>query len=586
MTLNAIVSIGFFLILIVIFIIFISGSSDKEKNAAVKYSLSDLADGAVDWISAYTNDTLIGLGLERRDLIKQQEHRKSIARQVRNCCSGSEGARETTKGLIKQYLSDVTGARELREVLSISETSPSEVLFTCLMTKFNAESKKNDGFSKFISLIPDYASKGEISREDLVSVFRASSRGLPDDNVIETAVQLIYAKKFGFGCIDLLNYDAGTIEEIQIGLSGTGVENVRYRDKLSGNVSDLRHSRDSVHIVNKGRVVWLSFLSFGTDAEMRRVIRNLIKCTNAGELTQADPYKIVDTIDGRRVTVMRPGASDAWAGFVRKFDTVEECDLAALYKNLGDSDTLIRTIRKIIVAGGSIVVDGPMGSGKTTLLRALFKEILRSKSIRTIEDQSFEISLRRYLSGRNVTSIRVTDYLSSQDALGLIKKTSGQILGAGEITTPDVADMFLNLCKFSEQAFTTAHYTSTDELVGDLTNARLCHGYTNERLAEIDVVQSINFNIHLTNRNGVRLVDYIDEIVPALGDEISKEYENSLEGIRHELAKTKMYTVRPIIRYNWVTKRYDVLNDLSERFCESYRINIGLYDIKNEVAEC
>jgi Flp pilus assembly CpaF family ATPase len=470
-------------------------------------------------------------------------------------------------------------------VFDVSKDAPIENIFIILMHKFNADAKDNTGFKEILNRCPDYRRKAEITEADIRRIYREMGIRPTIEDRIDYVVQAIYEAKFGLGCIDLLNYDIGTIEEIELGLSGPGSESVRYQDRLKDVERTARYSKDAVHVMVSGQMIELKFLSFKTDNEHRRVIRNLIKCTAAGELTKVNPYKVVDAVDGRRITAARPGASDAWIAFVRKFDTVAKCQLDALYEDVPDGKRLVRVLRKLVNSGGSVVLLGPMGSGKTSAIRALFGEVPRDKSIRTIEDESFEIALRKHLVGRNVTSIRTTDYLNAEDALGLIKKTSGQILGMGELTTPDVEDMFLNLSKISEQTFTTAHHTDAEELIADLVNARLKHGYTSERLAELDVVRSLNFIVHLANRGGVRLVDYIDEVLvddtenlPAGGDVIG-----ALRDIRTQLGSVRTYKVVHIMRYDWEKEKYDILNEISEPLQEKYLLNCKFYGLTPDI---
>src|SRR5690606_27189071 len=80
------------------------------------------------------------------------------------------------------------------------------------------------------------------------------------------------------------------------------------------------NSYDSVWIFYKGKSIHLSFLSFGSEQELKRVCLNIYKYNNPGQLSETNGYKVNEMKDGSRVVVLRPNFSESWAFFVRKFD--------------------------------------------------------------------------------------------------------------------------------------------------------------------------------------------------------------------------------------------------------------------------
>ena len=171
---------------------------------------------------------------------------------------------------------------------------------------------------------------------------------------INIVSQLIFAKTVGLGVIDTLNQQKGYIEEIQLGMNGRAEQRYDYKEELSGKNKLASFSRDGVHILVKGNTIWLQYLSFGTEEELQRVLRNLIKDSSQGELTKNHPMIVVDTIDGRRVSVSRPPMTDAWVGLIRKFDTVEEVSLEQLYQNVPEAELLVGLLRQVVRSGRNI----------------------------------------------------------------------------------------------------------------------------------------------------------------------------------------------------------------------------------------
>ena len=97
-----------------------------------------------------------------------------------------------------------------------------------------------------------------------------------------------------------------------------------------GQISEHKVPRacDSIWIMFQGKSIRLAFLSFGSEAELKRVCQNIYKFNNPGQLSDTNGYKINEMKDGSRVVVVRPSMSETWAFFVRKFDvkraTVEQ----------------------------------------------------------------------------------------------------------------------------------------------------------------------------------------------------------------------------------------------------------------------
>lgn len=345
--------------------------------------------------------------------------------------------------------------------------------------------------------------------------------------------QLLFADTIGLGVIDTLNQQKGCIEEIQLGMSGFVEKVYNYREEVLYKTEDKLYACDGVHVLIHGKMVWLRFLSFGTEAELKRVLSNLIKDSKAGELTRNHPMIVVDTIDGRRVSVSRPPMTDSWVGLIRKFDTVTETSLESLYPEERDG-FLAELLKWIVRSGRNIAITGEMASGKTTLFRACLRETERDRNLRIIEAESFELNVRGFLPERNSVTMRVSDETPAEEVLGFARKTTGQIFAIGEISSSAVAIMMMDLSKIATQLFFSAHYVTTEQMISDFVNAKLCAGgYREESLARLDVVRCLGFDIHLHNRFGKRRVSYINEIVMGHGE----MFENG-------------YVIRPIYQYD------------------------------------
>jgi len=257
---------------------------------------------------------------------------------------------------------------------------------------------------------------------------------------------------------------------------------------------------------------------------------------------------VVDTRDGRRIAVSRPPMTDAWIGLIRKFDTVQEVVLDKLYEEC--PGILPELLRQLVRSGRNIAITGEMASGKTTLFRACLAETKKDKNIRVIEADSFELNVRGFLPTANSVTMRVTEQTPAKEVLAFARKTTGQIFAIGEINSAAVAGMTMDLSKIASQLFFSAHYLSTEHMISDFVNAKLCDGgYADESLAEAEVVRCLGFDIHLRTKHGKRNVQYINEVIPET---------------KYGKKEGRQYQIRPIYRYDEESEMGILLNTPGE----------------------
>ena len=187
-----------------------------------------------------------------------------------------------------------------------------------------------------------------------------------------------------------------------------------------------------------------------------------------------------------------------------------------------------------------IGITGTQGSGKTTLLMAMIGFIPHFLNLR-IQEQTFELHLRRQYPDRNILSFQETDSISGQEGLDLQKKTDGSVNILGEVATAPVASYMIQMGQ-TASLFTmfTHHANTTKDLVYALRNCLLQTGqFANENLAKQQVVDVVRFDVHLVlNGDGKRFVERITEIIPlqekfSFGENVILEYENDSYYLRN-----------------------------------------------------
>lgn len=357
----------------------------------------------------------------------------------------------------------------------------------------------------------------EITAEDIDRCFHMEYRMLLFHEKLDVIVQRIYQSYKGYSVIDEIREQR--IDGVSGGVGGllphsdTGTAPAGPVHPFSVDEDGKLVSRtwDSIWIFYKGKSIRLSFLSFGSEAELKRVCQNIYKYNLPGQLSEANGYKVNEMKDGSRVVVVRPPFAESWAFFVRKFD-VQGAVLEQLIQ--GENCELPVTLLKYLMKGSRVTsITGSQGSGKTTLLSALVKHIYASYTLR-VQETSFELNLRRIYSSRNILSFRETEYVSGQQGLDLQKKTDGTVNILGEVATDEVAAWMIQTAQVASLFTLFTHHAKTfRDLVESLRNSLLKTGvFRDERIAELQVASIIDFDIHLRrDMSGNRYIERISE---------------------------------------------------------------------------
>jgi len=493
------------------------------------YSFRDLQDKVQELLYDYAEGTLQNEEPAEDVQRNQEEYHRVVSACIRNCSAGNYGAKEAVLDFIVTFLSqDLLKTRE--DILKIVSFHQPEKMSSweqleALIYYFDKE-KENQGFGYLCEKYQWSRSGFVLTDEEIERVYLELKPVFTMEDEYKIIAKLLFARIVGLGVIDTLNQQKGYIEEIQLGMSGRREQQYNYKEYLSEHRESEKFSKDGVHIMAKGSTLWIKALSFETEEEMQRVLRNLVKGTGQGELTRNHPMLVAETMDGRRISVSRPPVSDTWVGLIRKFDTVGEVSLERLYQGYPEETVLPGVLRQLVRSGRNIAITGEMASGKTTLFRACLAEVKQDMNIRVIEADSFELNVRGFMPKTNCVTMRVTEQTPAEEVLAFARKTTGQIFAIGEINSASMASMAMDLSKIASQLIFSAHYITTEHMIADFVNAKLCvGGYSEERLAELDVVRCLGFDVHLCVRKGRRYVQYINEVIPKTGGKQQSTYE-------------------------------------------------------------
>ena len=228
------------------------------------------------------------------------------------------------------------------------------------------------------------------------------------------------------------------------------------------------------------------------------------------------------------------------------------------------------------------------------MLMAMIENIYETMNLR-ITETAFELHLRKIYPTRNILSMRETETISGQDCLDVQKKTDGSVNIIGEVATDPVASWMIQSAQVASKFTLFTHHAKTfPDLVTALRNSMLRAGvFKDEKTAEEQVVQVLNFDIHLVKDfRGRRYIERVTECIPV---ENKNEYtfdhrnEKTLEGkfdkffdnaTRYFTKSTdkKLYIYRNILEN--IDGEYVMTNPITDQNIKEMRNNMDESDIE------
>ncbi len=594
-------------------IVYYVKKKDKEpvEEEIVKedktYDLEQMQDFVKKRLDEITKVNLYDIGLSEEELKRRKNKKYELKKALKGCTYGDVNDKKYVKELIFDLLSKEYGINETNISKAIPFDIPSLLTaqdkFDILLYAY----KKEFGYEALTELIKKYNLavlkylEGEtkpsyvITAQEIEDIYEKENLQLSFTDKLSIVVQRIYQHYKGYSTIDEVR--DMNIDGVSGGVSGlpesflSQVAQTSDTDYLT-QISENRVPRacDSIWIFFQGKSIRLAFLSFGTEAELKRVCQNIYKYNNPGQLSDTNGYKINEMKDGSRVVVVRPSFSETWAFFVRKFD-VKRATLEQLVRDPGKEEVI--ELLKFLVKGARITaITGEQGSGKTTLLMGMIENIYETMNIR-VQETAFELHLRKIYPTRNILTFRETDTISGQEGLDVQKKTDGSVNIIGEVATDPVASWMIQAAQVASKFTLFTHHAKTfPNLVTALRNSMLRTGvFKDEKTAEEQVVQVLNFDVHqVKDFRGKRYIERITECIPL---ENKNEYtfdhrnEKTLEGkfdkffdnATHYFAKVtdkQLYTYRNIVEF--VDGEYVITNPITDENIRGMRDNMDEAD--------
>ena len=591
---------------------------NKRKNEQVEeevqvddktYTLEKMTAFIKKRLDEITKVNLYDIGLSEEELKRRKNKKYELKKALKGCTYGDVNDKKYVKELIFDLLYKEYGVDETNVSKAIPFDVPSlltsqdkfEIILYMYKNEFGYEAmaKIIDKYKlddlKYVAgeTKPSYV----ITSEEIDDIYEKENFVLAFTDKLNVVVQRIYQHYKGYSSIDEIR--DMNIDGISGGVSGlpesflSQVAQTSDADYLT-QISEHKVPRacDSIWIFFQGKSIRLAFLSFGTESELKRVCQNIYKYNNPGQLSDTNGYKINEMKDGSRVVVVRPSFSETWAFFVRKFD-VKRSTLEQWFKGEPGCNDSIELLKYLVKGARIISITGEQGCGKTTMLMGMIENIYETMNIR-VQETAFELHLRKIYPTRNILTFRETDTISGQEGLDVQKKTDGSVNIIGEVATDPVASWMIQSAQVASKFTLFTHHAKTfPDLVTALRNSMLRAGvFKNEKTAEEQVVQVLNFDIHLVKDfRGRRYIERVTECIPV---EEKNEYtydhrkEKTLEGKLEKFmdnstifySKTtnrELYKYRNIMEYH--DGKYVLTNPISDKNIREMRINMDDSDV-------
>ena len=589
----------------------------KNQNAEVEkevdqddqtYTLDKMREYVKKRLDEITKVNLYDIGLSEEELKRRKNKKYALKKALKGCTYGDINDKKYVKELILDILEKEYGIDETNISRAIPFDMPSLLTaqdkFDILLYMY----KKEFGYEALTELIKRYNLatlkylQGEtkpsyvITSEEISEIYEKEKIMLNFRDKLEIVVQRIYQHYKGYSSIDEIR--DMNIDGVSGGVSGlpesflNQVAQTGTADYIE-QVSERRVPRacDSIWIFFQGKSIRLAFLSFGSESELKRVCQNIYKYNNPGQLSDTNGYKINEMKDGSRVVVVRPSMSETWAFFVRKFD-VKRATVEQWTGEMQGKEKAIELLKYLVKGARIISVTGEQGCGKTTLLMGLIENIYETMNLR-ITETAFELHLRKVYPTRNILSMRETDTISGQECLDVQKKTDGSVNIIGEVATDPVASWMIQSAQVASKFTLFTHHAKTfPDLVTALRNSMLRAGvFKNEKTAEEQVVQVLNFDIHLKKDfRGRRYIERVTECIPIkdtseynydyrteknMDDKWVKFFDNATTYFS-KVTEQKLYVYQNVLEY--IDGEYQLTNKISDQNISEMRANMDETD--------
>ena len=274
-------------------------------------------------------------------------------------------------------------------------------------------------------------------------------------------------------------------------------------------------------LINGPHEIWIercgrlerSSKTFADRAALSSFVERLIGACG-GRIDMSSPIADARLTDGSRLhAVLPPLAPQGPLVSIRRFPSV-----SFTLDDLTRFEMLSREQAELLRAGvrdrRSIVIGGGTGTGKTTLLNALLGEVPVSERVVVIE----ETPELRPRCGHSVSLVSRSSNVEGkgrielQDLLRAALRMRPDRIVVGEVRGPEALVALDAMSTGHDGSFVTVHARSCSEVVDRMISLAMQGGAGDESSLRARFTRAFDLSVHLTRRDGKRVVESIEEI--------------------------------------------------------------------------
>lgn len=526
------------------------------------YTIENLCFEVKQRLHDVVNENPDDLNLNKLETEKRKKIQSRLSYSLKACASGDLGAKSYVKDYIYKILEKGIGINEFTINQGILFDAPQKLTsqdkFDILLNYY----KNRHGFSGLERMLVENHLDElrnncyEVTDEDIQYLFEKEQICLTYIDKLDILCQRIYSLLYGNSAVDEI-MDM-KLDGISAGVSGmteemfdyaemfvVSVENQTEESSVEEENQKKLYSFNSIWINLQGKQIHLSCIGFGNRQELIRVCKNVYRVNNPGQLTQDKGYIITDRKDGSRAVVVRPDFSDSWAFLVRKHRIGDFTKMEDVIT--GTNAYIPIKVLEYMVKGNMVfAITGGQNCGKTTLLRSTIGYIRKTYNIR-IQEMIFELFLRKSFPMSNIITFRELPNVSGEEALELSRKMDGSVTILGEVVSYLVGRWIITMSQVgSLMTMFTHHAKTTAALLRWFRTALLLSGgFSSERAAMEEIVNSLNADVHCSQMEHIRYLEHITEIVPLQNQK-------------------KLYELKKLVEFDEEKKEYRLLCGFSE----------------------
>ena len=284
---------------------FITNKQKQEVEEQIQvddatYTLSAMTEFVKKRLDEITKINLYDIGLSEEELKRRKNKKYELKKALKGCTYGDVNDKKYIKELIYDMLYNEYGVDEINVSKAIPFDVPSLLTaqdkFDIILYMYKSEF----GYEALSEIIKKYKLDelkyvaGEskpsyvITPEEISDIYEKENFALTFQDKLSIVVQRIYQHYKGYSSIDEIR--DMNIDGISGGVSGlpeSFLSQVAQTDgDYLGQIVEHKVPRacDSIWIMFRGKSIRLAFLSFGTEAELKRVCQNIYKFNNPGQL--------------------------------------------------------------------------------------------------------------------------------------------------------------------------------------------------------------------------------------------------------------------------------------------------------------